>query len=327
MLRYSLVLLAGLWAAGAVSAGPWANALFEETSKDFGSVPRGPTLKHDFRLLNRTRTPVNIASVRVSCGCVTARAVKSHLQPGEETTIQTLMDTTRFTGAKTVTIYVQFNLPSYAEVRLWLQANGRNDFTVTPDTLAFGQVKRGDTPVAMVRVTFYGSGTARILGARGESNYVQPVIKEVRRLPHEVGYDLSVQLRADTPVGKWYTDVWLKTNLSNTPDLRVPLTVEVESPLTVSPPVVDLGSIKVASDAERKLIIRGVQPFKITQVKGIDRSLDVRFAPDKPREVHVLTVKVKPGQAGTFDRLLRVVTDLKEDNEIDFRVHAEATPR
>src|SRR5262249_34006661 len=158
------------------------------------------------------------------------------------------------------------------------------------------QVKRGDTPTAAVRVTFYGNRDARILAARGESNYVVPVFREVARLAHEVVYEVSVQLRPDTPVGKWYTDVWLKTNLANIPQLRVPLTVEIESLLTISPSVVNLGSIQVASDAERRLIIRGVQPFKITQIKGVDPSLDVRYSSDNSREVHVLTVKVKADQ-------------------------------
>ena len=38
MLRYTLVLAAGLWAAGTSSAGTWADGLFEELSKDFGCV-------------------------------------------------------------------------------------------------------------------------------------------------------------------------------------------------------------------------------------------------------------------------------------------------
>ena len=37
------------------------------------------------------------------------------------------MDTTRFLGVKSVTIYVQFDQPNYQEVRLWVRANGRDD--------------------------------------------------------------------------------------------------------------------------------------------------------------------------------------------------------
>jgi len=311
MLRYSLVVVAGLWVTSMVSAATWADGLFDELSKDFGSVPRGPTLTHNFRVVNKTRQPVSIFSVRVSCGCVSAGAAKNVLNPGEETVIVARMDTTRFTGPKTVTIYVQFDRPNFEEVRLWVQANGRNDFAITPDTLAFGTVKRGTSPGSAVQVTFYGNREAQILEVRGESNYIMPTATEVRRLDHEVVYNLSVKLRGDTPVGKWYTDIWVKTNIVGLTQVRVPLTVEVESPITVTPAVVNMGSIKINEEAERRIIVRGVKPFRITEVKGTDESLQVRVNSPIPREVHVLTIKIRPGMSGTLSRTVRVVTDIK----------------
>src|SRR5947208_1655415 len=84
MVRYSLLLTVGLVMSGPAMAATWAEATFDDLSKDFGSVPRGPTLSHPFRLVNNTKGTVAIASVRVSCGCVSASALKSTLQPGEE---------------------------------------------------------------------------------------------------------------------------------------------------------------------------------------------------------------------------------------------------
>lgn len=326
MLRFSLVLLAGLGLAASAHATPWSDALFNELSKDFGSVPRGPSLTHHFRLVNKTTSPIGIANVRVSCGCTTATALKTYLKPGEETSILALMDTTRFAGTKTVTIFVQFNGPSFDETRLWVHANSRSDFTLTPDTFAFGQVKRGVAPTSTVRMTFYGNPGARIIDIKGESNYLIPECREVRRVEHEVTYELTVRLREDTPVGKWYTDVWVKTTLPTLPAVRVPLTVEVESPLTVSPSVVNLGPIRLTGESERRILVRGARPFRVTGVKGADDVLDVAYHKDRPREVHVLTVKVRPEHAGNLDRTLRVVTDLPEDNEIDFRIQATAMP-
>lgn len=326
MLRFSLVLMAGFWVAGSAGAATWADGLFEELSKDFGSVPRGPAQKHQFRLVNKTKQAVNISSVRVSCGCLTAYALKSLLQPGEETAIVTTMDTTRFTGPKSVTVYVQFDRPNFEEVRLWVQANARNDFTITPDTLAFGQVKRGTTPNSTVRLTFYGNKEAKVLTAKAESNYVQPALKEVDRDDTKVSYDLDVKMRGDTPVGKWYTDVWIKTNLPSMPQVRVPLTVEIESPLSITPSLVALGTVKINEESVRRIVIRGVKPFTVTQVKGADASLEVKPSSKEPREVHVLSVKLKSDKAGMLDRTLRVVTDLKSDNEVDFRVQATITP-
>jgi len=326
MLRYSLVIVAGIWASGAANAGTWGDRLFDELSKDFGSVPRGPTLTHNFRVSNNTKNAVNISSLRVSCGCVSATALKGTLNPGEETSIVAKMDTTRFTGPKTVTIYIQFDQPNFDEVRLWVQANGRNDFALTPDTLAFGQVKRGTAPTSTVKVTFYGHADAKIVSAKAESNYVKPVITEVKRGDSEVVYNLTTKLRADTPVGKWYTDVWIKTNVPAMQQVRIPLTVEVESPLTVSPSVVTMGVIKANEDTQRRIIVRGAQPFRITQIKGVDASTAVDFNSKLAREVHVLTIKVKPGMSGKLDRVLRVITDLKVDGEIDVRVQGTVSP-
>jgi len=322
MLRYSLVLLAGFWVAGTAGAATWADGLFDELNKDFGSVPRGPTLEHRFRVHNNTRTAVNIAGIRVSCGCVSAYASKPFLNPGEETTIVARMDTTRFIGPKSVTVYVTFDRPAVEEVRLWVQANGRNDFNVTPDTLAVGTVKRGGAPSATTQITFYGNPGAQITSAKGESNYIQPAFTEVRRTDAEVVYQLTTKLRSDTPVGKWYTDVWVKTNIPSMPQLRVPLTVEIESALTVNPEAVALGKVKVNTEAERRVIVRGAKPFKITKIQGVDDALQVKDATPGDKEVHVLVVKVKPERSGNLTRKVKVHTDLKEDGEIDFLVQA-----
>jgi hypothetical protein len=326
MLRYGLVVLAGLWVTGPAFSATWADALFEEFSKDFGSVPRGPTLSHPFRVVNNTRGPVNIASVRVSCGCVSAAALKTHLQPGESTHILARMDTTRFTGLKSVTIYVQFNQPAVEEVRLWVQANGRNDFAVNPDTLAFGQLKRGGSPAVSVLVSFFGNNETQVTEVKCESNYIQAKAQEVRRQDAEVTYQLTARVRSDAPVGKWYTDVWLKTNNAGMPQIRVPLTVEVESALSINPETIALGPVKTQTESERRVIVRGIKPFKITKVMGTDDQLAVRDNTPDAKPIHVLTVKLKAGQPGDLNRTLRILTDLADDNKIDFHINALIMP-
>lgn len=327
MSRYSLVLGAGLlWAASPAFAATWADSMFDELSKDFGSVPRGPTLTHHFRLVNNTKGPVSISNVRVSCGCVSASALKTYLNPGEETAILAKMDSTRFIGPKSVTIYVQFDRPAYEEVRLWVQANGRNDFNVSPDALAFGTIKRSTAPSSAVTLTFYGSPDTQITEVKGESNYIQPAVKALKRTESEAAFEVSAKLRPDTPVGKWYTDVWVKTNNPSIPQVRVPLTVEVESALSISPEAVSLGQVALNTESERRVIIRGVKPFKITAVKGTDDQVAVREAGEESKPIHVLTVKLKGAKAGAIDRVVKVVTDLPEEGQIEFHINGEVMP-
>ena len=111
MLRYCSALLLGLCLVGPGRAATWADTMFDDLSKDFGSVPRGPMLSHPFRVTNHTHQTVVIGSIRVSCGCVTATAQQGMLAPGQSTVIYTTMDTRRFSGVKTVTIFVNISQP------------------------------------------------------------------------------------------------------------------------------------------------------------------------------------------------------------------------
>ena len=236
------------------------------------------------------------------------------------------MDTTRFVGPKTVTIFVQFSTPSFEEVRLWVQANGRNDFAVAPDTLAMGSIKRGSSPSAAVVVTFYGMPDTKITEVKTESNYIQTEVKAIKTEGGEAAFELKASLRSDTPTGKWYSDVWLKTNNPSIPQLRVPLTVEVESALSVSPDLVSIGQLKVEAESERRVVIRGAQPFKITEIEGTDDVLSVKDSTEEAKPIHVLTVKFKPTASGELKRKIKVKTDLKEENVIDFQVTATVMP-
>ena len=326
MLRYSFVLITALWSAGFVSAGAGADSLFTELSKDFGSVPRGPTLTHNFHIVNNTKSDVNISNVRVSCGCTSTVLEKSYLKPGEETNLIARMDTNRFLGTRTVTIFVQFDQPRLEEVRLWVQANSRNDFAVKPDVLAFGTVKRGTAPTASADVVFYGSSTTKIVDVRGESNYMKPTFAEVKREGYEVVYRVSVTMSDKTPVGKWYSDIWVKTDNAAMAQIRVPMTVEIESSLHLSPDVVAVGQLKIGAESERRVILRGVKPFKITEFGGVDSEVSVHDSATEGKAVHVLSVKVKPGKAGDFSRTVKVKTDLDTDGTIELQINAVVMP-
>ena len=324
MFRFSVIFAALLGAAVQANASTWADGLFDELTHDFGSVPRGPTLTHYFRIVNNTKQPVHIANVRVSCGrCAAARALQHYLQPGQETAILATMDTNQFINTKTITIFVTFDQPRFEEVRLWMQANSREDVMFAPTSIAFGQVKRGATPETKLVISFLGGSATQILETKSDSNYVLPVIKEV---PQKNAYEITAKLRDDTPPGKWYTDIWLKTNNPSMPRLRVPVTVEVEAPLSANPSTVSLGKIKAGTEEDRKVLIRGVRPFRITGITGTDNQLQVRQTSNESKAVHVLTVTLHPRDVGGLSRIIRVQTDLATSSDIEFHAQAEVIP-
>jgi hypothetical protein len=329
MYRHSLILVALLAAASHAHAQTKASDFFPDgLTHDFGSVPRGQVVTNYFRIVNNTKQPVRIANVRVSCNvCSSARAMQMYLQPGQETAIAATMDTNRFFGSKTITISVTFDQPRWEEVRLWMQANSRDDVTFAPDSIAFGRVKRGVEAESKMTISFLSAAGFQITEVKSESNYVQPSVNQLPRgNANETVYEISAKLRKDTPDGKWYTDLWLTTNHPAMPKLRVPVTVEVLASLTVSPSTISLGSVKAGEETDRKVIIRGVRPFRIVNISGTDNQVQVRPTNNESKAVHVLTVTLNPREVGELTRRIRVETDLKTNGEIEFLAQAQVVP-
>ena len=327
MYRYHVLLVALLGVASQAQAQSAANGFFDELTHDFGSVPRGQIVSHPFRIVNNTKNPVRIASVRVSCTrCSSVLTLKTYLLPGEETAIIGKMDTNQFSNTKTITIMVLFDQPRFEEVKLLMQANSRDDVTFTPNNIAFGQVKRGAEPETKIVIAFPGGTPTKILEVKSESNYVTSTMKEIKRGSGETVYEITAKLRKDTPAGKWYTDLWLKTNNASMSSLRVPVTVEVEAPLTVNPSTVSLGQVKAGTESDRKVIIRGVRPFRITGITGTDKQVQVRTTNNENIAVHVLTVTLNPNEPGDLTRRITVQTDMKAGGDIEFHAQAQVVP-
>ncbi|MEI7684519.1 MAG: DUF1573 domain-containing protein [Planctomycetota bacterium] len=226
MLRHSLVL--GILLVSAASIKADFEGVLEGRLHDFGVVPRGQQLVHYFKIANPTNKTLRITNVRVSCGCTSARELDKVIPPGRETAIYAVMDSNRFVGSKAVTIYVTFDQPRYEELRTVVQAFSREDLIFSPHNITLGKVKQGDSKAATMNITIYNGGV-QILDVKSDSNYVVPVIKELRRASNETTYQVEARVRPDTPVGVWFTDIWVKTNNPGYAKLRVPVSVEVEA--------------------------------------------------------------------------------------------------
>jgi Protein of unknown function (DUF1573) len=319
MYRYQLVVLWGLCVAGQAAASSSAEKLFDKINQDFGAIPRGQMLKHSFRIVNRTGGRVHIAGVRVSCGCTAARALQNELEPGAESAILAQMDSRRFSGKKTVTIYVRFDYPRWDEARLSVTANSRDDITVSPESLSFGRIQRGSPASATATVALRGHRHLQLLDSKCASPYVETKTEEQFRDTDEVRYLITARVRPDLPVGRWHTDVCLTMNDSTAMHIRVPLTVEIEPALSVSPLVAEFGELGLGDEAERKVVIRSAKAFRITSVGPSDRTLRCHDNQPGAKLVHVLTIRYTPSQPGVLDKTLNIATDTNEEAKLVVR--------
>jgi hypothetical protein len=82
---------------------------------------------HRFYLKNIYKVPLQITSVRVSCGCLSWKQSASKIQPNETAFIEVTLDPRRFSGKKTMRLYVTFGNDYVSTATLTVEAVARAD--------------------------------------------------------------------------------------------------------------------------------------------------------------------------------------------------------
>jgi hypothetical protein len=131
----------------------WADRLFlgkGGTSHDFGTVAPGAQLRHRFILKNIYKVPLEITGVRASCGCAMFAHTTKAISPGEEGGIDVTLDSRRFRGPKTVSIYVRVGPVFVSTAALRITAN-----VSAKEVVSELEVQQADAQVAIARTRHF----------------------------------------------------------------------------------------------------------------------------------------------------------------------------
>lgn len=90
---------------------------------DFGDVPEGQTVKHDFQIKNNSDKTLKINGVNSSCGCTVSQAKKTELPPGESTTIEVSFNSSGYNGWAQQFVFVNTDSLQSPVFRYIIRAN------------------------------------------------------------------------------------------------------------------------------------------------------------------------------------------------------------
>ena len=77
----------GANAAAAVENPNAGDFQFAEETYDFGKIPKGTPVNHEFNFTNTGKEPIVISNVQASCGCTTPKWPKEPILPGKTSVI------------------------------------------------------------------------------------------------------------------------------------------------------------------------------------------------------------------------------------------------
>jgi hypothetical protein len=316
---------------GLVRAAAWTDALFPQNRHDFGLVPRGAKVKHDFLLVNRMAEPITILNLRPSCGCTSGRASASIVGPGETAVIEAQMDTRNFVGLKSTVLYVAVMTAGgrQAEAGLGVSAQILSDIVLNPGSIDFGTVLRGRPATQVLTIDRINGEGWRFQRMVSASRALAAQLVETSRTGGAVSYSLTVSLKPDVPAGSLRDEIRLISNDPETPSIPILVTARVRGDLTAAPSILALGQVSSAAGVQGRFVIRGSRPFTIQSIEGQGDGFSTSVAPGARQAVHVVTLAYKPEEGttrGEIRRVFRVHSDVPGEPPLDLTATLRVDP-
>ncbi len=211
--------------AGAALAAPKIS--FENTQVDFGTLGQGKSVDLVYRFRNTGDQELTIGNIHTSCGCTNATALKRTLRPGEASEIRAKFNSGSFRGKITKTITVETNDPGNRAVQLTVVGYVKPSVEVFPQSVNFGNLKKGRTfqQTVVVKPEDPSRFTIRSVDARA------PFIT------------VSQPVRSKSVAGAW--ELHVKIDPSSVKPGRIYEMIQIRTDLPVQPLVVVrvLGSV------------------------------------------------------------------------------------
>jgi len=332
-MRHALLAAAALaiGCAWPAVAADWTDAVFPDRSHDFGTVARGSKVHHSFRLVNSTNQDIHIAAWRTKCGCTEVTVGARDIPPGTQTTVNAVIDTTKFTGYKASGLTLVIDRPQFVEVDLNLTCFIRGDLTLTPGQVDFGVANRSASPSVSLNLSYVGGQPDwAITEMKTISDHVVAELREVGRSPGgSVSYALTATLKPSAPVGFFKDEITLKTNDRSGPTIPVSVSAIVQSNVTISPSVINLGTVRPGQSIQKTVMVRSSKPFRINAIRPGKTELTAPAPspaePPRPLYPIVLTFKA-PSQVGSYNAAVEFETDVPDEPAARLTVFANVVP-
>ena len=326
-----VVVLVASGGFGRECAAGWADGLFRETNHDFGSVPRGSKVRHDFVLTNRLNEPVTILDVRASCGCTTGKASAQLVPAGHSAVVEAEMDTRNFVGRKATVLFVNLVAANggQSEVRLGVVSTILSDIVFNPGTVEFGAVSRGRPVTQTLTIDRIGQPSWRVERMISASRAIDASLVETARDGLRVSYALKVSVKPDAPAGQIRDEIRLLTNDREASVFPIQVTAMIRGDLSASPSVLSLGRVASTAGVHGKFLVRASKPFVIRAIEGAGDGFKAAADDATAKPVHLVAVDYQPEQGasrGDLRRVFRIHTDLVDESPLDLTATLHVDP-
>lgn len=209
-----------------IAATAWAapELAVEQGTFNFGSIPQGKKVQHNFIIRNSGDAPLQIKELNAACGCTAAKPSSSLILPGRSAELAVTFDSANFSGKVQKSVTMTTNAGKAPSYTFHMEGVVDEVLQVTPRQLSLGPMAAGTAKQVTIAVTNKGGSSVKLLSVNANSTSLQikATIRNPELKPGETGsIELSVTARPDAKVLSGY--VHITTNHPQKKEITVPV--------------------------------------------------------------------------------------------------------
>lgn len=216
-----IFLSSAVW-SGAVSGLDVGNTVY-----DFGTVSQGETVTHSFTFENSGKDPLRIDRLKTSCGCTAALLSAKTIPAGEQGSIRTTFDSSRFRGPIQKFIYLYPASPQGEPVKFTLKGVVKPIVETQPLQVDFGRVEEGQSVEKKLVLLNTGQQKLEIRNIR-TSNTALRATSEAETLAPGVETEFRVVAEPVSETRHLNGYVLVRTDQASLGELRIPVRGYIE---------------------------------------------------------------------------------------------------
>jgi hypothetical protein len=283
-----------------------------ESTHEFGSVPQGALVVHEFEVKNTGSKELQIQKITASCGCTAATVDASTIKVGEIGRIKVSFDTSGFSGAKTKTVEVLTSDSESPEFLLSLKGTVLPGITTEPRRIEFGELSPGGDQSRWSHefsVSIQEGSALKVSQVRTFAKYLR--VLELEK--SELAARYRIEVLPDAPRGEIRDRVVVEFSGGRQQSVNIPVIGSIKGDLRLVPSTVSFGVIQGSQPLERRVRFENSakQDVKVLSIVANNSAVSASLIDVQAGKRGVLVVRVDPALV-TND--LRTTVDIETDH-------------
>lgn len=323
----SALLFVAAGAAGAQQRSP--RVVIPEPSFNFGSVPQGQRVVHEYELRNTGDGDLSIQRVSPACGCTATTVSSNVVKPGGVEKIKVEFDTTGFSGVKTKLVQVLTNSVDKQELTLTLTGTVVRGVSLTPERLDFGEIHASSslsTRTKEFTLELKEGADFTVKGAKSYSPYIS--VRQVAAEPRK--YTYAAELLPGAPKGELRDRILVEFDGGKQASVNIPISASTLADIRVVPSTVSFGIVGGTNVLERRVRFENSSSSKVLvgDIESSHPAVSASLIEVEAGKKGVLVVKLDPTRMnGDLKANLDLKTSHPVDKVVSLSVYGMQPPR